>query len=65
MKSAKKTEEWSEGIVNELNSIFMAIESFMTCNSCNTVMRTEKEEKLAVAVLPCNHAFCKDCHGPR
>ena len=65
MKSAKKTEEWAESITNDLNSIFTAIESFMTCNICHDVIRTDNPDKLAMVALPCNHAFCTDCHGPK
>ena len=61
MKSAKRTEDWSEKVVEDITNIFGCLDHHMTCGICHLVM-VPNTDKHPVMVLPCMHSFCRDCH---
>ena len=61
IKSSKKTEEWAEQFMSELNQFFNVIESFLTCTLCNHNIKVSAKDK-PVLILPCQHSFCGSCH---
>ena len=52
--SAKKTEEWAESFMIELNQLFNILEQFLMCNICNKQIKYADQESLSpLMVLPC------------
>ena len=62
MRSAQKTEQWAESVLQELTQLFHCVEQFLTCTICNNVM-THEGDSAPVMVLPCQHTFCADCQS--
>ncbi len=61
--SAKKTEEWAENFMIELNQLFNIIEQFTICNICKKMIKYEEQESFPpMMVIPCQHFYCGDCY---